>query len=36
MPTIASLLGVRYRNTTLGRDLLDERFRDSRVAFTIR
>ncbi len=34
MPTLASLAGIGYRNTTLGRDLLDTQFDDSRVAFT--
>lgn len=33
MPTLASLVGIGYRNTTLGRDLLDARFDDTRVAF---
>lgn len=33
MPTLASLAGIGYRNTTLGRDLLDPRFDASRVAF---
>jgi phosphoglycerol transferase MdoB-like AlkP superfamily enzyme len=33
MPTIASLVGIGYRNTTLGRDLLDPTFDDTRVAF---
>jgi hypothetical protein len=33
MPTLASLAGIGYRNTTLGRDLLDPQFDDSRVAF---
>lgn len=33
MPTIASLVGIGYRNTTLGRDLLDPQFDDTRVAF---
>lgn len=33
LPTVASLAGIGYRNTTLGRDLLDPRFDDSRVAF---
>lgn len=34
MPTLASLAGIGYRNTTLGRDLLDPAFDTSRVAFT--
>ncbi|MEO8152673.1 MAG: sulfatase-like hydrolase/transferase [Rhizobacter sp.] len=33
MPTIASLVGIGYRNTTLGRDLLDPQFDATRVAF---
>lgn len=33
MPTIASLAGIGYRNTTLGRDLLDPKFDATRVAF---
>jgi phosphoglycerol transferase MdoB-like AlkP superfamily enzyme len=33
IPTIASLVGIGYRNTTLGRDLLDPKFDDTRVAF---
>ncbi len=33
MPTLASLAGIGYRNTTLGRDLLDPQFDSSRVAF---
>jgi phosphoglycerol transferase MdoB-like AlkP superfamily enzyme len=33
MPTLASLVGIGYRNTTLGRDLLDPRFDATRVAF---
>ncbi|HET7794852.1 MAG TPA: LTA synthase family protein, partial [Rhizobacter sp.] len=33
MPTLASLVGIGYRNTTLGRDLLDPQFDKSRVAF---
>jgi len=35
LPTIAGLAGVPYRNTTLGRDLLDGRFDDMRYAFTV-
>ena len=34
MPTIASLAGIGYRNTTLGRDLLDPRFDATRIAFS--
>lgn len=33
MPTIASLVGIGYRNTTLGRDLLDPKYDATRVAF---
>jgi phosphoglycerol transferase MdoB-like AlkP superfamily enzyme len=33
LPTLASLVGIGYRNTTLGRDLLDPRFDATRVAF---
>lgn len=33
LPTLASLAGIGYRNTTLGRDLLDPRFDATRVAF---
>jgi len=33
VPTIASLVGIGYRNTTLGRDLLDPKFDNTRVAF---
>ncbi|OFZ69044.1 MAG: hypothetical protein A2V79_00075 [Betaproteobacteria bacterium RBG_16_56_24] len=33
MPTVASLVGIGYRNTALGRDLLDPRFDATRVAF---
>ena len=33
LPTLASLVGIGYRNTTLGRDLLDPRFDSTRVAF---
>lgn len=33
VPTIASLVGIGYRNTTLGRDLLDPKFDSTRVAF---
>lgn len=35
LPTVASLVGVPYVNTTLGRDLLDPRFDDRRYAFTM-
>lgn len=33
LPTLASLVGIGYRNTSLGRDLLDPQFDASRVAF---
>lgn len=33
LPTLASIAGIGYRNTTLGRDLLDTRFDATRVAF---
>jgi phosphoglycerol transferase MdoB-like AlkP superfamily enzyme len=33
LPTLASLAGIAYRNTTLGRDLLDPQFNATRVAF---
>jgi Sulfatase len=33
LPTLAALAGIGHRNTTLGRDLLDPRFDDSRIAF---
>jgi len=36
LPTIASLTGTPYLNTTLGRDLFDTRYDDKRYAFTIR
>ncbi len=36
VPTLASLTGIGYRNTTLGRDLLDPRFDANRVAFGFR
>ncbi|MGE0315164.1 MAG: LTA synthase family protein [Lautropia sp.] len=36
MPTLASLAGIGYRNTTLGRDLLDPRFDADHVAFGFR
>lgn len=32
-PTIAGLVGIGYKNYTLGRDLFDPRFDDSRYAF---
>ena len=35
MPTIASLANIPYTATTLGRDMFDSRFDDSRYAFTI-
>ena len=35
MPTIASVTETSYLNTTIGRDLTDEQFDDSRYAFTI-
>ncbi len=35
LPTIASLTRTSYVNTTLGRDLLDERFDAQRFAYTI-
>lgn len=35
LPTIASLTGTSYLNTTLGRDLTDDTFNDNRYAFTI-
>ncbi|MFZ2653114.1 MAG: LTA synthase family protein [Burkholderiaceae bacterium] len=33
LPTLAALAGIGYRNTTLGRDLLDARFDATRIAF---
>ena len=33
LPTLASIAGIGYRNTTLGRDLLDPRFDATRIAF---
>ncbi len=36
LPTIASLAGRRYTNTTMGRDLLDPRFDSKRYAFFMR
>jgi phosphoglycerol transferase MdoB-like AlkP superfamily enzyme len=35
-PTIAALAGIRYRNTTLGRDLLDPTFGNDRWGFVMR
>ncbi|MBU1658426.1 LTA synthase family protein [bacterium] len=35
LPTIASLANISYTATSLGRDMLDERFDDKRYAFTI-
>lgn len=35
LPTIASLAGVSYTATTLGRDMFDTRFDDKRYAFSI-
>lgn len=35
LPTVASLAGVPYLNTTLGRDLFDPRFDRSRYALTL-
>ena len=35
LPTVAGLAGVEYVDTTLGRDLFDPQFDDSRYAFTI-
>jgi len=35
MPTVASLTGTSYLNTTLGRDLTDTQFDEERYAFTI-
>ena len=35
MPTIAGMAGVRYTNSTFGRDLFDPQFNDNRYAFTI-
>ncbi len=33
LPTLAGLAGISYRNTTLGRDLLEPRFDATRIAF---
>lgn len=35
LPTITSMIGLTYKNTTLGRDLFDTQFDDKRYAFTI-
>lgn len=35
LPTIASVVGVGYDDTTLGRDLFDTKYNDLRYAFTI-
>jgi phosphoglycerol transferase MdoB-like AlkP superfamily enzyme len=35
LPTIAGLAANEYVNTTMGRDLFDERFDDTRYAFTV-
>jgi phosphoglycerol transferase MdoB-like AlkP superfamily enzyme len=35
MPTIASLCGISYNATTIGRDVFDKQFDDKRYAFTI-
>jgi phosphoglycerol transferase MdoB-like AlkP superfamily enzyme len=35
LPTIAGLAANEYINTTMGRDLLDERFDNARYAFTV-
>jgi len=35
LPTLASLSGLNYVNTTFGRDLFNPHFKDSRYAFTI-
>jgi phosphoglycerol transferase MdoB-like AlkP superfamily enzyme len=35
MPTIASLANISYTTTTLGRDMFDERYDNSRYAFSI-
>ncbi len=35
LPTIASLAGINYTNTTLGRDLMNKRFDSQRFAFHI-
>jgi phosphoglycerol transferase MdoB-like AlkP superfamily enzyme len=35
LPTVAAITGTSYINTTLGRNLLDPRYDDTRYAFTI-
>ncbi len=35
LPTIAGYASTRYTNTTLGRDILDERHRDQQYVFTV-
>nr|MBP7323868.1 LTA synthase family protein [Deltaproteobacteria bacterium] len=35
LPTVADLAGIRYVNSTLGRNLLDTRFDGQRYAFTV-
>ncbi len=35
MPTLASLSGIKYTATTIGRDIFDKRFDSSRYAFTM-
>lgn len=35
LPTLASLAGFKYINTSFGRDLFNPQFKDSRYAFTI-
>ncbi len=35
LPTLASLVGIPYIATTIGRDMLDEKYDDSRFSFTI-
>jgi phosphoglycerol transferase MdoB-like AlkP superfamily enzyme len=35
LPTMAGLAGVKYKDTTLGRDLFDPKYDDRRDAFTI-
>jgi len=36
LPTVAGIASIPYVNSTLGRDLLDERFDAQRYAFTIK
>jgi len=36
LATIASLAGVSYTATTIGRDIFDDRFKDTRYAFTMK